>query len=97
MVLRDLVKEVQAAKYFSIICDETTDISTVEQLSRYVRCEDSAWAIEELFLGLHAAPNCDSGTLTTIVKFDLFTLNIYTFKQLLLTSFRWCSQYERKY
>ena len=32
-VRRDLVKEVQAAKCFSIVCDETTDISTLEQLS----------------------------------------------------------------
>ena len=32
-VLQDLVKEVQAAKYFSIVCDKTTGISTMEQLS----------------------------------------------------------------
>ena len=75
-VLRDLVKEVQVAKYFSIICDETTDVSTTEQLSICVRYVDSAWAIKEVFLGLHAAPKCDSETLTTIVKSCLLSLNL---------------------
>ena len=31
-VFRDLVKEAQAAKYFSIICDKTADVSIMEQL-----------------------------------------------------------------
>ena len=75
-VLRDLVKEVQVAKYFSIICDETTDVSTTEQLSICVRYVDSAWAIKEVFLGLHAAPKYDSETLTTIVKSRLLSLNL---------------------
>ena len=74
-VLRDLVKEVQAAKYFSIVCDETTDISTMEQLSICFRYVDSAWTIKEEILGLHTAPKCDSETLTTIVKFCLLSFN----------------------
>ena len=75
-VLRDLVKEVQVAKYFSIICDETTDVSTTEQLSICVRYVDSAWAIKKVFLGLHAVMKCDSETLTTIVKSCLLSLNL---------------------
>ena len=55
-VLRHLVKEVQAAKYFSIICNETMDISTMKQLSICVHCIDSAWAIKEVFWGLHTMP-----------------------------------------
>ena len=58
-VLRDLVKEVQTAKYFSIICDETMDNLTMEQLCICIHCVDLAWAIKEVFLGLHAAPKCD--------------------------------------
>ena len=73
-VLRCLVKEVQAAKYFSIICDETMDISTMEQLSVCVCYVDSAWAIKEV-LGLHVALKCDSEMLTTIVKSSLLSLN----------------------
>ena len=71
-----VVKEVQAARYFSIFCDETKNISTIEQLSVCVCYVDSAWAIEEVFLGLNAAPKCDSETLTTIVKSCLLSLNI---------------------
>ena len=45
-VLQNLVKEVQAAKYFSIICDVKMDISTMEQLSMCVHYVDSAWVIK---------------------------------------------------
>ena len=37
---------------------------------------DSAWAIKEVFLRLHAALKCDSETLTTIIKSCLLSLNI---------------------
>ena len=75
-VFQDLVKEVQAGKYFSIICDETTDISTMEQLSKCVCIVDSARAIKEVFCGLHSSPKCDSEMLSTMVKSYLFSLYI---------------------
>ena len=75
-VFRDLVKEDQAAKYFSIICGKTTNISTMEQLSTCVRYVDSAWAIKEVSLGLHTVPNYDSETSTTIVKSCLLSFNL---------------------
>ena len=53
------------------------DISTMEQLSICVCYVDSAWAIKEVFLGLYAAPKCDSEMLTTIVKSCLLLLNIH--------------------
>ena len=49
-VLQDLVKKVQEAKYFSIIRDETTDVSIMEQLSIYVRYVDSTWAVKKVYL-----------------------------------------------
>ena len=37
-VLQSQVEKIKRAKYFSVIADETTDISTVEQLSLCTRC-----------------------------------------------------------
>lgn len=37
IILKKLVKEVNASRYFSVLADETTDISVVEQLTICVR------------------------------------------------------------
>ena len=57
VVLQDLVKKVQVAKYFSIICDETTDVSTTELQSICVHYVDSTCAIKEAFWDFMLCPN----------------------------------------
>lgn len=49
--LRDKVlDEIRVAKWFSVLCDEITDISTKEQLSLVIRFVDSSCNIREEFL-----------------------------------------------
>jgi hypothetical protein len=53
-MLHEIVKEVNEASAYSIICDETTDISSREQLSiciRYIVKVDGKIEIKERFLG----------------------------------------------
>ena len=52
------------------------NVSTMKQLSISVCYVDSAWAIKEEFLGLHATPKCDLETLTTIIKSCPLSLNL---------------------
>ena len=50
-----LVQQCQQAKFFSVLADETTDVSSSEQMSicvRYVHEEDCTWTVREDFLGL---------------------------------------------
>lgn len=50
-ITNKLVKKIKDAKYFSILADETTDISTVEQFSLCVRIfNEETSKVEELFL-----------------------------------------------
>ena len=45
-----VLDEIKVAKWFSVLCDEVTDISTKEQLSLVIRFVDSSYNIREEFL-----------------------------------------------
>ncbi|CAF1669070.1 unnamed protein product [Rotaria magnacalcarata] len=50
-VTNHMVKEIQQAKYFSIMMDETTDISKLEQVSLVIRYTDDQYNVHERFMG----------------------------------------------
>ncbi|CAH1107443.1 unnamed protein product [Psylliodes chrysocephalus] len=51
LILENLVKKINSSLYFSVLVDETTDISCMEQMTLCIRCIDSTSSIiEELFL-----------------------------------------------
>jgi hypothetical protein len=50
-VMNHIVKEIQQAKYFSIMIDETTDISKLEQVSLVIRYTDDHFNVHERFMG----------------------------------------------
>ena len=49
--MNHIVKEIQQAKYFSIMIDETTDISKLEQVSLVIRYTDDQVNVHERFMG----------------------------------------------
>ncbi|CAF3249806.1 unnamed protein product [Rotaria sp. Silwood2] len=49
-VLNRIVQEIQKAKYFSVMIDETTDISKQEQVSLVIRYTDENFNIHERFM-----------------------------------------------
>jgi len=52
LVIKKIVERVKLAKYYSILCDETTDVFTLEQMTYCVRYVDvTTWVIREDFLG----------------------------------------------
>lgn len=51
LILEKLIVRIKKAEIFSVMCDETTDISTVEQMSLCVRIFDEKnFCVEDLFL-----------------------------------------------
>ncbi|XP_050065451.1 zinc finger MYM-type protein 1-like [Aphis gossypii] len=61
-MLRKIVKDVNASKCFSVLVDETTDISTIEQMAMCVRYVDSNDCIHERFLKfitINSLTGCD--------------------------------------
>ena len=65
-LLRKLLASIQAVKWFSIIGDETRDISNHEQLIIIIRWVDLNYDIHEDFIGMVHVPDTTSATLTIL-------------------------------
>ena len=66
-VTRDLVAEISSG-FFSIICDEYTDISNKEQLTICIRWVDKELEAHEDFLGFYNIPDIGAETIVTALK-----------------------------
>jgi hypothetical protein len=66
MVLGEIMDEVKASKYFSVMADETKDISKKEQMSIVLRYYYDG-AVRESFLGFSEAKHLDAGSLASMI------------------------------
>ncbi|XP_056595590.1 52 kDa repressor of the inhibitor of the protein kinase-like [Triplophysa dalaica] len=65
-----LINRIQAAQYFTVLADESMDISGTEQMSlcvRYVNEEEENLEIKEDFLGFCPLPKQDAATITSAI------------------------------
>src|SRR5436190_12618618 len=70
-MLHDIVEEINASLSYSIICDETTDISSHEQVSiciRYIVKEIDSVKIKERFLGFVEGADTTGDNLYRVIK-----------------------------
>jgi len=74
-VLRGLIQDI-GNNYFSIICDEYTDISNKEQLTVCVRWVDNDINAYEDFLGFYKIPDISANTITSVIKDSLLRLSL---------------------
>lgn len=71
-VLRHIVSKIKQATYFTVMIDESADISVTEQVSVCLRTVDDRLNIDEDFVGLYCTESTDSETLYNLVL-DVFT------------------------
>jgi hypothetical protein len=74
--LRELIKNIKAAKYYSVMLDETADISAKEQIPFCIRSDDNDFCIHEYFFGFYQTDDTRSATLfkcfkDVLTRFDL--------------------------
>lgn len=67
-VLRELLTEIRASLWFSILADEATDVSHNEQMSLSIRWVDSSFTIHEDVLGLIQLPDTKAVTIFHAIK-----------------------------
>ena len=67
-VLREKLATIRDRKFFSIMADEGTDISNLEQLSFCARTVDDDLNIKEDFLGFYEIDNIKSETVVKAIK-----------------------------
>lgn len=70
-ILRDLAKDIRP-NFYSIICDEYTDITNKEQMSFCLRWVNEEIGAREDFLGFYNVPNIESKTLLSAIQ-DILT------------------------
>jgi hypothetical protein len=81
-LLRNLADDIRSHGYFSIIVDETTDLSTTEQLTLCIRHVSDNFHVYEDVIGMYATDKTDAATITAIIQDILVRL------QLLLSNLR---------
>ena len=74
-VIRDLISEIRGG-FFSIICDEYTDISNKEQLTICIRWVDKELEAHEDFLGFYNVPDIGAETIVSAIKDVLLKLQL---------------------
>ena len=67
-MLREKLPTIRDRKFFSILVDEGTDISNLEQLSFCARTVDEGLNVDEDFLGFYEIDNIKSETVVKAVK-----------------------------
>lgn len=66
-ILRDILKVVRT-RWYTIMMDETTDISNTEQLAFVLRHIDGSLQPQEDLVGLYSLPNIKADTLVSVVN-----------------------------
>lgn len=67
-LLRQLLTKIRAVKWFSVMANETRDVSNNEQLTIVIRWVDADYVIHEDFIGMVHVPDTTAATLTVIIK-----------------------------
>ena len=75
-LLQKLLNEIRSAEWYSIIADETRDISGAEQLGISIRWVENDYQVHEDLIGLVEVEATDAATLCSIIKDVLLRVNL---------------------
>ena len=75
-ILRDIAQNIRNSVYYSIMADETTDLSNREQFVLVLRHVDEKLVAHEEFIGLNKVDSIDSDTLTKTIEDCLLRMNL---------------------
>ncbi|KAJ8028305.1 Zinc finger MYM-type protein 1 [Holothuria leucospilota] len=76
-VLRDIVNDIKGSDIYSIMADETADVSNTEQLVLCLRWVTDELTVHEDFIGMHPLNNTSADHITSIIKDVLLRLNLH--------------------
>lgn len=75
-VIRNIVTEIKSAQYFTLIVNETSDISRLEQVSISFRIVSQDLTIKEIFIEFYETANTSAETLFAIILDVLARFNL---------------------
>ncbi|WAR05842.1 ZMYM1-like protein, partial [Mya arenaria] len=74
-ILRKVANSVLEDAFFTIMVDETTDVSNGEQVVLVLRNVDSELNVQD-FIGLYVVPSIDAQTITNVIKDTLLRMRL---------------------
>ena len=74
--LRKLCESIRESQFYSLMADETTDMSAKEQVSICIRRVNEKFKIEELFMGFYQTENIKSTTLLNCLMDVLYRFSL---------------------
>ena len=89
-VLRQILSEIREAEWFTIIGDDTHDVSGAEQFALSICWVDSDYTVYEDLIQLSEVDKTDAVTLTGVIKDALLRMMIATIKAVSWPSIWWC-------
>ena len=76
LVMKRLLDQIKSASFFSIVIDETRDISGIEQLVVVLRWVSDDYTVFEDVIGFHQADLCDADSIVKIIKTVLLSVGL---------------------
>lgn len=70
------IQSVFESNFFSLMVDETTDVSNREQVVLVLRHVDTELNVHEDFIGLHMVPGIEANTITNVIKDTLLRMKL---------------------
>lgn len=67
-MLQDITSEIKKAKYFTVMADETADVSNKEQLVLCIRWVDNDLVAHEEFIGLYPLARTQATDIVEVIK-----------------------------
>ena len=75
-VLRQISTNIQNATFFTIMADETADVSNKEQLVICIRWVDESFVVHEGFIGMHPLERTTADQVVAVLKNTLLRMNV---------------------
>ena len=76
-VMRQISANIQNATFFTIMADETADVSDKKQLVVCVRWVNDCFVISEDFIGMHPLERTNADQVVEILKNALLSINLH--------------------
>ena len=75
-LLRDIARNLHNSSFYTIMVDETTDISNFEQVVLCLRWVDENFNVHENLIGLNKVEMISADSLVTLIKDALLRMNL---------------------
>jgi len=75
-IIRTVIANIQRAQYFAVIADESTDISSKNQLSVSLRWVDETFTVQEDFIGLYKMYGANADDISKMIEDTFLRLGL---------------------